>query len=128
MPACTSQRNGSSLVAMDNQRSKWLVFACVAIAQFMVILDVTVTNVALPVIKVQLHFGNAAIGWVVTAYVLTFGGLLLFGMVAFTACSFLVGISPDPALLVVLRGAQGLSAALMSPAALSIVLATFSEG
>jgi len=82
---------------------------------------------------VQLHFGNAAIGWVVTAYVLTFGGFLLFGgraadlfgrrrmllagMVAFTVCSFLVGISPDPALLVVLRGAQGMSAALMSPAA-----------
>src|SRR5580700_8991071 len=144
MPACTSQRNGSSLVAMNNQRSKWLVFACVAIAQVMVILDVTVTNVALPVIKEQLHFGNAAIGWVVTAYVLTFGGFLLFGgraadlfgrrrmllvgMVAFTACSFLVGISPDPALLVVLRGVQGLSAALMSPAALSIVLATFGEG
>jgi EmrB/QacA subfamily drug resistance transporter len=136
--------NGSRLVAMDNQRSKWLVFACVAIAQFMVILDVTVTNVALPVIKVQLHFGNAEIGWVVTAYVLTFGGFLLFGgratdlfgrrrmllvgMVAFTVCSFLVGISPDPALLVVLRGAQGMSAALMSPAALSIVLATFGEG
>ena len=129
---------------MSNQRSKWLVFACVAIAQFMVILDVTVINVALPVIKVQLHFGNAAIGWVVTAYVLTFGGFLLFGgraadlfgrrrmllagMVAFTVCSFLVGISPDPALLVVLRGAQGMSAALMSPAALSIVLATFGEG
>src|ERR1700729_3603934 len=131
MPACTSQRNGSSLVAMDNQRSKWLGFACVAIAQFMVILDVTVTKVALPVIKDQLHFGNPAIGWLVTAYVLTFVGVLLFrggaadlfgrprmllvGMVAFTACSFLVGISPDPALLVVLRGAQGLSAALMSP-------------
>jgi EmrB/QacA subfamily drug resistance transporter len=129
---------------MNTQHSKWLVFACVAIAQFMVILDVTVINVALPVIKVQLHFGNAAIGWVVTAYVLTFGGFLLFGgraadlfgrrrmllsgMVAFTVCSFLVGISPDPALLVVLRGAQGLSAALMSPAALSIVLATFGEG
>ncbi len=129
---------------MSNRGSKWQVFACVAIAQFMVILDVTVINVALPVIKVRLHFGNAAIGWVVTAYVLTFGGFLLFGgraadlfgrrrmllagMVAFTACSFLVGISPDPALLVVLRGAQGMSAALMSPAALSIVLATFGEG
>jgi EmrB/QacA subfamily drug resistance transporter len=129
---------------MNNQRSKWLVFACVAIAQFMVILDVTVINVALPVIKVQLHFGNAAIGWVVTAYVLAFGGFLLLGgraadlfgrrrmllagMMAFTACSFLAGISPDPGLLVALRGAQGMSAALMSPAALSIVLATFSEG
>jgi EmrB/QacA subfamily drug resistance transporter len=144
MLACTSLRNGGRLVAMSNRGSKWVVFACVAIAQFMVILDVTVINVALPVIKVQLHFGNAAIGWVVTAYVLTFGGFLLFGgraadlfgrrrmllvgMVAFTVCSFLVGISPDPALLVVLRGAQGLSAALMSPAALSIVLATFGEG
>src|SRR5580704_5046972 len=79
MLACTRLRVGGSLVAMNNQRSKWLVFACVAIAQFMVILDVTVINVALPVIKVQLHFGNAAIGWVVTAYVLTFGGFLLFG-------------------------------------------------
>jgi EmrB/QacA subfamily drug resistance transporter len=144
MVVYTSLRSGLRLVAMSNRHSKWLVFACVAIAQFMVILDVTVINVALPVIKVRLHFGNAAIGWVVTAYVLTFGGFLLFGgraadlfgrrrmllvgMVAFTACSFLVGISPDPALLVVLRGAQGLSAALMSPAALSIVLATFSEG
>ncbi|HEX3491976.1 MAG TPA: MFS transporter [Streptosporangiaceae bacterium] len=129
---------------MSHRGSQWLVFACVAIVQFMVILDVTVINVALPAIKAQLHFGNAAIGWVVTAYVLAFGGFLLFGgraadlfgrrrmlltgMAAFTACSFLAGISPDPALLIVLRGAQGLSAALMSPAALSIVLATFSQG
>jgi EmrB/QacA subfamily drug resistance transporter len=129
---------------MSNRHSKWLVFACVAIAQFMVILDVTVINVALPVIKVKLHFSDAAIQWVVTAYVLTFGGFLLFGgraadlfgrrrmllagMVAFTTCSFLVAVSPDPVLLVVLRGAQGVSAALMSPAALSIVLATFAEG
>jgi EmrB/QacA subfamily drug resistance transporter len=144
MLACTRLKNSRSLVAMNSQQSKWPVFACVAIAQFMVILDVTVINVALPVIKVQLHFSNAAIGWVVTAYVLTFGGFLLFGgraadlfgrrrmllsgMVAFTVCSFLVGISPDPALLVALRGVQGLSAALMSPAALSIVLATFGEG
>src|SRR5580693_6020867 len=144
MLACTRLRRGGSLDGMSKQRSKWLVFACVAIAQFMVILDVTVINVALPVIKEQLHFSNAAIQWVVTAYVLTFGGFLLFGgraadlfgrrrmlltgMVAFTVCSFLVGISPDPALLVALRGVQGISAALMSPAALSIVLATFGEG
>src|SRR5580700_6957878 len=128
MLACTRLKKGGRLVTMSNRGSKWLVFACVAIAQFMVILDVTVINVALPVIKVQLHFGNATIQWVVTAYVLAFGGFLLVGMVAFTACSFLVGISPDPALLVVLRGVQGLSAALMSPAALSIVLATFGEG
>jgi EmrB/QacA subfamily drug resistance transporter len=144
MLAYTSLKNGLRLVAMSNRGSKWQVFGCVAVAQFMVILDVTVINVALPVIKVRLHFGDAAIGWVVTAYVLAFGGFLLLGgraadlfgrrrmllagMVAFTVCSFFVGISPDPALLVVLRGAQGLSAGLMSPAALSIVLATFSEG
>jgi EmrB/QacA subfamily drug resistance transporter len=144
MLACTRLKIGARLMSMNDRKSKWLVFACVAIAQFMVILDLTVINVALPVIKVQLHFGNAAIQWVVTAYVLTFGGFLLFGgraadlfgrrrmllagMAAFTICSLLVAISPDPTLLVVLRGAQGLSAALMSPAALSIVLATFGEG
>lgn len=144
MIAYTRLSSNGRLAAMRNRQSKWIVFACVAIAQFMVILDVTVTNVALPAIKVQLHFGNAAIGWVVTAYVLAFGGFLLFGgraadlfgrrrmllvgLVAFTACSFLVGISPGPALLVVLRGAQGVSAALMSPAALSIVVAAFDEG
>lgn len=144
MVACTRVKDVGSLAAMASRGSKWLVFLCVAIAQFMVILDVTVINVALPAIKKGLGFGNASIGWVITAYVLAFGGFLLFGgraadlfgrrrmlligLMAFTACSFLVGLSPDPVLLVVLRGAQGLSAAMMSPAALSIVLATFAEG
>jgi EmrB/QacA subfamily drug resistance transporter len=124
--------------------SRWLIFISVAIAQFMVVLDTAIINVALPVIKTQLRFSGSGIQWVVTAYVLAFGGFLLLGgraadlfgrrrmlltgMIAFTLCSLLVAISPTTGFLVVLRGCQGASAALMSPAALSIVLATFREG
>jgi hypothetical protein len=95
----TSQQPGVTL----NGRSKWAIFTCVAIAQFMVVLDTAIISVALPIIKHQLHFSNSGIQWVVTAYVLTFGGflllggrmadlfgrrrMLLIGMIAFTACS-----------------------------------------
>jgi EmrB/QacA subfamily drug resistance transporter len=124
--------------------SKWLIFTLVAIAQFMVVLDSAITNVALPTIKQQLHFTNSSLQWVVTAYVLTFGGFLLLGgraadlfgrrrtlligMGAFTTFSFLIGISHSTTLLIVLRALQGMSAALMSPSALSIVLTTFRDG
>lgn len=124
--------------------SKWLIFVLVAIAQFMVVLDSSITNVALPTIKEQLHFSASAIQWVVTAYVLTFGGFLLLGgraadlfgrrrtlligMGAFTAFSFLIGLSHSAGLLIVLRAFQGMAAALMSPSALSIVLTTFRDG
>jgi EmrB/QacA subfamily drug resistance transporter len=124
--------------------SKWLIFVLVAIAQFMVVLDSSITNVALPTIKEQLHFSDSAIQWVVTAYVLTFGGFLLLGgraadlfgrrrtlligMGAFTAFSFLIGLSHSATLLIVLRAFQGMAAALMSPSALSIVLTTFRDG
>jgi EmrB/QacA subfamily drug resistance transporter len=132
---------------METRRTggaKWWIFICVAIAQFMVVLDTAIINVALPVIKHQLHFSNSGIQWVVTAYVLTFGGflllggrtadlfgrrrMLLIGMIAFTICSLFVGLAPSTGLLVVLRALQGASAAIMSPSALSIVLATFDEG
>jgi EmrB/QacA subfamily drug resistance transporter len=124
--------------------SKWLIFTLVAIAQFMVVLDSAITNVALPTIKAQLNFTNSALQWVVTAYALTFGGFLLLGgraadlfgrrrvlvsgMLAFTVFSFLIGISHSAILLIVLRALQGMSAALMSPSALSIVLTTFRDG
>ena len=126
------------------QVSKWLVFVLVAVAQFMVVLDSAITNVALPTIKQQLHFSNDSLQWVVTAYALTFGGFLLLGgraadlfgrrrtlmagIVGFTIFSFLIGISQTSVELITLRALQGLSAALMSPAALSIVLTTFREG
>ena len=122
-----------------------MIFTLVAIAQFMVVLDISITNVALPTIKQSLHFANdSALQWVITAYALTFGGFLLLGgraddlfgrrrtlligMLAFTTFSFLIGISESATELIVLRALQGLAAALMSPSALSIVLVTFSEG
>jgi EmrB/QacA subfamily drug resistance transporter len=126
------------------QHSKWLIFTLVAIAQFMVVLDSSITNVALPTIKAQLHFSNSTLQWVLTAYVLTFGGflllggraadlfgrrkVLLIGMSGFTLFSFLIGISHTETTLIVLRALQGMAAALMSPAALSIVLTTFRDG
>jgi EmrB/QacA subfamily drug resistance transporter len=123
---------------------QWFVFTLVAIAQFMVVLDSAITNVALPTIKQQLHFTDSSLQWVVTAYALTFGGFLLLGgraadlfgrrrtllsgMLAFTTFSFLIGVSHSAVLLIVLRALQGMSAALMSPSALSIVLTTFRDG
>ncbi|HEX5456440.1 MAG TPA: MFS transporter [Candidatus Saccharimonadales bacterium] len=127
------------------QPSRWLVFSLVAIAQFMVVLDVSITNVALPTIKQALHFSsNSSLQWVITAYALTFGGFLLLGgraadlygrrrtlligMSGFTFFSLLIGFSHTETMLIALRALQGLAAALMSPSALSIVLTTFSEG
>lgn len=126
------------------KKSPWLIFTLVAIAQFMVVLDNAITNVALPSIQRNLHFAGNSLSWVVTAYALCFGGFLLLGgraadlfgrrrmllsgMIAFTVFSFLIGISQTPFQLVGLRALQGLSAAFMSPAALSIVLVTFRDG
>ncbi len=126
------------------ERSKWLIFTLVAIAQFMVVLDSAITNVALPTIKQQLHFTNSMLQWVITAYALTFGGFLLLGgraadlfgrrrtlltgMLAFTTFSFLIGISHSSVELIALRALQGMAAAFMSPSALSILLTTFSDG
>ena len=124
--------------------SKWLVFTLVAIAQFMVVLDSAITNVALPTIKEQLHFTTSILQWVITAYSLTFGGFLLLGgraadlfgrkrtlligMSAFTTFSLLIGLSHTSTELIALRALQGMAGAFMSPAALSIVLVTFRDG
>jgi len=124
--------------------SKWMLLAVLALAQFMVVLDVSVVNVALPAIKQALHFDASTLQWVITAYALTFGGFLLLGgraadlfgrrrvlltgMIGFTTFSFLIGISSSATMLIILRALQGMAAALMSPAALSIVLTTFKEG
>lgn len=124
--------------------SKWLVFTLVAIAQFMVVLDGAITNVALPEISRELHFSANALQWVVTAYSLTFGGFLLLGgraadlfgrkrtlmagMAGFTLASLVISLSDSPTQLIALRALQGVSAAFMSPAALSIVLTTFRDG
>src|SRR5580698_945276 len=124
--------------------SKWFVFVLVAIAQFMVVLDSAITNVALPTIQRQMHFTDSTLQWVITAYALAFGGFLLLGgraadlfgrrrvllsgLMAFSTFSLLIGLSTSATELIVLRALQGLAAALMSPSALSIVLTTFADG
>ncbi|CAN5396928.1 MFS transporter [soil metagenome] len=124
--------------------SKWLIFILAAVAQFMVVLDSAITNVALPTIREQLHFSASSLQWVLTAYALFFGGFLLLGgrasdlygrkrtlltgMIAFTIASLFIGLSQSPTQLIALRALQGLAGAFMSPAALSIVLVTFRDG
>jgi EmrB/QacA subfamily drug resistance transporter len=123
---------------------RWLVLVLVCIAQFMVVLDATVVNVALPSIQRDLHFTTSSLQWVVNSYTLAFGGFLLLGgraadfvgrrklfvagVVVFTAASLLNGLSTTSEWLVAGRALQGLGAAMVSPAALSIVTTTFKEG
>ncbi len=125
-------------------RNPWLVLVIVCLAQFMVILDATIVNVALPSIQADLNMSEADLQWVVNAYALTFGGFLLLGgragdlagrklvfltgVVMFSAASLACAISPTSEFLIVFRGVQGLGAALIAPAALSIVTTTFAEG
>ena len=125
-------------------RNPWLVLVVVCMAQFMVILDATIVNVALPSIQADLGMSEANLQWVVNAYALTFGGFLLLGgragdlagrklvfltgVVIFSSASLGCGIAPNPEFLIVLRGVQGLGAALIAPAALSIITTTFAEG
>ncbi|RJL24866.1 MFS transporter [Bailinhaonella thermotolerans] len=120
---------------------RWWVLGLLCLAQFMVILDVTVVNIALPAIGADLALGREAVTWVVTAYTLLFGGLLMFGgrladllgrrrvflagLVLFTAASLAAGVAGSGAGLIAARAVQGVGAALLSPAALSIVTTTF---
>jgi EmrB/QacA subfamily drug resistance transporter len=122
-------------------RQPWSVLMLLAMAQFMVILDITVVNVALPSIGTDLAFAPGDLQWVVTAYVLFTGGLLLLGgraadmlgrramfltgLVIFTGASLASGLAASPGWLIGARAAQGLGAAMLSPAALSIVTTTY---
>ena len=122
--------------------SSWAVLVVLCLAQFMVTLDVTVVNVALPSIGRGLHFAAADLQWAVTAYVLLSGGLMLLGgrasdlagrrrvflcgLALFTAASLASGLAPTAGGLIAARAAQGLGAALLTPAALSIVTTTYS--
>jgi EmrB/QacA subfamily drug resistance transporter len=122
----------------------WLVLVLICIAQFMVILDATIVNVALPSIQKDLGLNEANLQWIINAYTLVFGGFLLLGgragdllgrkrlfligLVIFTAASLLNGLSSSSGMLIGFRALQGLGAALISPAALSIISTTFAEG
>jgi EmrB/QacA subfamily drug resistance transporter len=122
----------------------WVVLVLICLAQFMVILDATIVNVALPSIQKDLHLSEGNLQWIVNAYTLVFGGFLLLGgragdllgrkrlfligLVIFTGASLLDGLANSEGLLIGARSLQGLGAALISPAALSIIATTFKEG
>ena len=126
------------------QVHRWRAFSLLAAALFMTVVDLTIVNVALPTIGRKLHFPEADLQWVVTAYALTFGGFLLLGgraadllgrrrlfmigLAIFTAASLACALATSDSFLIVMRGAQGLGAAMVLPAALSIVMNMFSEG
>jgi EmrB/QacA subfamily drug resistance transporter len=137
------QRLEPHMTSLDN-RKRWFALAVIVAAQFMVVLDVAIVNVALPSIKTDLHFSESSLQWVVTAYSILFGGVLLLGgrladllgrrrlfvagLVLFTASSLLDGLAWSSGSLIGFRSLQGLGAALLSPAALSILTTTFQEG
>jgi EmrB/QacA subfamily drug resistance transporter len=124
--------------------NRWLVLVLVCIAQFMVVLDATIVNVALPSIQRGLHFSPTSLQWIVNGYTLMFGGFLLLGgrlsdllgrqrlfiagVIVFTVASLVNGLASSADVLIAGRAFQGLGGALVSPAALSIVTTTFSEG
>ena len=123
---------------------RWLGLALLCTSFFMVILDVAIVNVALPSIQADLHFSPQTLQWVVSAYALTFGGLLLLGgraadllgrrrvfvagVAVFALASLLAGVASTATFLIVARALQGIGAAAMTPAALSILTTTFPEG
>ncbi|MFI0721827.1 MFS transporter [Streptomyces sp. NPDC021224] len=126
------------------RRSPWATLAVLALAQFIVVLDVTIVNVALPHIQTDLGFSPDGLQWVISAYTLVFGGFLLLGgraadllgprrifvagLVLFGVTSLAGGLAGSPGLLVAARSVQGLGGALLSPAALGILTVTFPHG
>jgi EmrB/QacA subfamily drug resistance transporter len=128
----------------QHSTNPWIVLVLICFAQFMVVLDATVVNVALPSIQKDLGLSESNLQWVVNAYTLVFGGFLLLGgragdllgrkrlflggIVIFTVASLLDGLATSSGMLIGARALQGLGAAFISPAALSIITTTFAEG
>ena len=126
------------------ERSPWTILVLVCVAQFMVVLDASIVNVALPTIGDALNFSESDLPWVLNAYVLTFGGFLLlggrladflgrrrmfmFGLVLFALASLAGGFATSAGQLIAARAVQGLGGAILSPAALSILITTFRDG
>lgn len=138
-PATSRSRSG------DRARAGlWLVLVVACAAEFMVVLDASVVNVALPAIQTGLGFDPSGLQWVVTSYALVFAGFLLLGgrladlygrrrvflagLVVFTAASVAGGLAISPAMLVIARGVQALGAAVLAPASLTILTTTFPDG
>ena len=138
-------RTGINYTKADATRERrWTALALIVTAQFMVILDVAIVNVALPSIKTDLHFSQANLQWVISAYAIMFGGVLLLGgrladllgrrrlfiagLTLFAASSLLCGVAWSEGSLIAFRAIQGLGGALLAPAALSLLMTTFTEG
>ena len=133
----------SATISDVKTSNRWLILVIACLAQFMVVLDATIVNVALPSIQRGLHFSPANLPWVVNAYTLVFGGFLLLGgrasdllgrkrlfmagIALFSAASLFNGLAQSSTMLIVGRGMQGLGGALLSPAALSIITTTFTD-
>jgi EmrB/QacA subfamily drug resistance transporter len=129
---------------VDTSRRQWLALGLLCVVQFMVVLDVAIVNVALPSIQVDLGFSQGDLQWVISAYALVFGGFLLLGgraadivgrrrlflvgVAVFTTASLLAGLAWSDTSLIAARVLQGLGAAVITPAALSILSTTFPEG
>jgi EmrB/QacA subfamily drug resistance transporter len=129
---------------VTSERTKWLALALLCAVQFMVVLDIAIVNVALPSIQADLGFSQQNLQWVISAYALVFGGFLLLGgrtadllgrrriffggTVLFTLGSLLCGLAWSDESLIGARAIQGLGAAAITPAALAILVTTFSEG
>jgi EmrB/QacA subfamily drug resistance transporter len=151
--ACSTIRGNLPLVKalkkgtddmIETHSRKWLALALLSVVQFMVVLDIAIVNVALPSIQVDLGFSQENLQWVISAYALVFGGFLLLGgraadllgrrriflvgIVVFTVSSLLAGLAWSEASLIAARAFQGLGAAVITPAALSILSTTFAEG
>ena len=125
-------------------RHRWFALALLSVVQFMLVLDIAIVNVALPSIQVDLGFSQENLQWVISAYALVFGGFLLLGgraadllgrrrmfisgLVVFTSASLLAALAWSETSLIGARAVQGLGAAIIAPAALSILMTTFSEG
>src|ERR687883_305985 len=127
-----------------SDRRRWIALAVIVAAQFMVVLDVAIVNVALPSIRTDLHFSQESLQWVITAYSILFGGVLLLGgrladllgrrrlfvagLALFSASSLLCGLAWSEGSLIAFRAVQGLGGALLAPAALALLTTTFTEG
>ncbi len=130
--------------SQEYERRRWIALALLCFAQFIVVLDASIINVALPSIGDALDFSQENLAWVVNAYVLTFGGFLLLGgrmadllgrrrvfiggLLLVAAASLAAGFAATEGQLIAARAAQGLGAAIISPSALSIVTTTFRDG
>ena len=143
--AAASAPGGAATAALPAQADprRWLVLAVAGIAQFMIVVDITIMNIALPSAQRALHFSNADRQWVITAYALAVGSLMLFGgrlgdlfgrkvtfltgLIGFAAASAAGGASTSFTMLITARACQGAFAALLAPAALSVLTTTFTE-